>query len=96
MSIFSRLFGAKPGDGHAAPKTFKTVEHKGFRIDAQPYAADGQYQVAGLISKDVDGISREHRFVRADRFGGVSDAADIAILKAQQMIDQQGERLFGA
>ena len=48
-----------------------------------------------MISKEVGGVAKEHRFIRADRFASVDDAVDVAIRKGQQMIDEQGERLFG-
>ena len=99
MSFLKSLFGfgggTSGGAGPAAAKTFKSAEHKGFQIDARPYAADGgQFQVAGVISKDIDGIRKEVRFVRADRFSTIEDAADIALAKARLMIDQQGDRVL--
>ena len=98
MSFLKSLFGfGKSGSstGSSGPAaTVKNVEHKGFLVEAQPYAAEGQFQVAGLISKEIDGTRREHRFVRADRFATREDAADIALMKARQMIDQQGDRLL--
>ena len=98
MSFFKNLFGlGKSGGGEstAGPSTAQSAEHKGFLIEAQPYAAEGQFQCAGLISKEVDGSRREHRFVRADRFSTREEAASFSITKAHQIIDQQGDRLFG-
>ena len=99
MSFLKSLFGlggGKSGGGSpASAKTFKSAEHKGFQIDAQPYAADGgQFQVAGVISREIDGARRQVRFVRADRFSTIEDAADIALAKARLMIDQQGDQVF--
>ena len=105
MSFLKSLFGlgggksggAKSGGDGAAPSrtTLKSAEHKGFAIDAQPYAAGGgQFQVAGLISKDINGSRKEHRFVRADRCATLEEAADYSLTKARQIIDQQGDRLF--
>jgi hypothetical protein len=42
----------------------------------------------------VDGAPKEHRFVRADRFSDEDAAADHAIMKGQQIVDQLGERVF--
>lgn len=95
MSFFKSLFGLGGGDGPAPQKTIKKVEHNGYEIEAQPYAEGGQFQVAGVVSKIVDGSRREHRFVRADRFATIEDAANIALLKGQQLVDQQGDRMFG-
>ncbi|MBZ9853275.1 hypothetical protein LB566_05655 [Mesorhizobium sp. CA13] len=98
MSFLKRLFGGGGGDEAAEPKSAapaKQVEHKGFTISATPYKADGQYQTCGVVSKDVDGVLKEHRFIRADRFAGLDDAVDISIKKGIQLVDEQGERMFG-
>lgn len=91
MSFWKTLFGAKRGDSVA---TAKQVEHKGFIIEARPYRDGGQYQTAGVISKDVEGVRRECKFIRADRFTTLDEAADFSISKGRQIIDEQGERLF--
>ncbi|MER8653198.1 HlyU family transcriptional regulator [Mesorhizobium sp. M0847] len=97
MSFLKRLFGGG-GEGRepksAAPA--KQVEHKGFLISATPYKAEGgQYQTCGVVSKEVDGVMKEHKFIRADRFAGLDDAVDISIKKGMQLVDEQGERMFG-
>lgn len=95
MSFLKSLFGGGKSAAGASPvATAKTAEHKGFTIEAQPYMEGGQYQLAGVISKEIDGTRREHRFVRADRFAGLEEAADFAIVKGRQIIDEQGDRLF--
>ena len=90
MSFFKSLFGG----GGKAPKQPKQVEHKGFIIEARPYKEGGQYQLAGLISKEIGGARKEYRFVRADRFTTEEEAADFALTKGRQIIDEQGERMF--
>lgn len=96
MSFLKRLFGGGSAEGSdAAAKPVKQVEHKGFVVSATPYKVDGQYQTCGVVSKEIDGVLKEHKFIRADRFAGLDDAADIAIRKGVQLIDEQGERLFG-
>ncbi|TPI34835.1 hypothetical protein FJW07_24100 [Mesorhizobium sp. B3-1-9] len=97
MSFLKKLFG---GGGSEATETGSTkpakqVEHKGFLISATPYKAEGQYQTCGVVSKEVDGVMKEHRFIRADRFAGLDDAVDISIKKGIQLVDEQGERMFG-
>lgn len=72
-----------------------SLEHKDFLIIATPYSEGGQYQVCGVISKTIDGEVKEYRFVRADRCPGIEDAASIALNKGRQIIDEQGERIFG-
>ncbi|TGP19234.1 MULTISPECIES: HlyU family transcriptional regulator [unclassified Mesorhizobium] len=97
MSFLKRLFGGGGGEATEprAAKPAKQVEHKGFLISATPYKADGQYQTCGVVSKEVDGVMKEHRFIRADRFAGLDDAVDISIKKGIQLVDEQGERMFG-
>ena len=93
MSILKSLFGwGKGGEGPSAP--VKTAEHKGFMIAAAPYKEAGQYQTAGVISKEVGGVRKEHRFIRADRFAALEDAANHALVKGRQIVDEQGERMF--
>lgn len=97
MSFLKSLFGFGGGGSgeKGGPKVAKEAEHAGFHIAAMPYAEQGQYQVAGVISKVIGAEKKEHRFVRADRFASLEEAADFAILKGRQIIDQQGDRLFG-
>ncbi|MBX3581491.1 MAG: hypothetical protein KF810_06330 [Rhizobiaceae bacterium] len=95
MSFLKRLFGGGSGEAGSEPKAAKQVEHKGFTIVATPYKNDGQYQTCGVITKEIDGVVKEHKFIRADRFAGLDDAVDVSIRKGQQMVDEQGERMFG-
>jgi hypothetical protein len=86
MGWFSNLFGGGGGQSSAS----KTLEYKGFLITAEPYKDGGQYQLAGVITKD----GKSHRFVRADKFTDAGEAADFALSKGQLIVDQQGERMF--
>ena len=92
MSFFKKLFGG--GGAAVAPKSVKSAEHKGFTIEAQPYKEGGQFQLAGVISKEIDGVRKEHKYVRADRFTSIDEAAEIALVKGRQIIDEQGENIF--
>lgn len=95
MSFLKNLFGGGRGEKTQAPvKPVKEVEHKGFLVRAEPYMEAGQYQTAGSISKDLGGQTCEHRFVRADRFASLDDAADHAIRKGCQIVDEAGASLF--
>jgi hypothetical protein len=96
MSFLKSLFGlggsgAKEG---SAPAATKELEHKGFLIRAEPYLADGQYQVAGTVEKRIADETKQHRFVRADRFASADEAADFALRKGCQIIDEQGDGIF--
>lgn len=92
MSIFSRLFGRKSDPAAAAPAPAgKGEEYKGFQITPNPIKESGQYRVAARIEKD----GKTHELIRADTMGSVDQAMDISLAKARQIIDEQGERLFG-
>lgn len=94
MSFWKKLFGsgetAEAGPAAAA----KTLEYKGYMIEARPYKEAGQFQTAGVVWKEIDGQRKEHSFIRADRFAALEDAADHAIFKGQQIVDQQGDGVF--
>ncbi len=92
MPLWSRLFGGK----HArepAPAPFE--EHKGFRITPKPIREGGHYRIAARIEKEVAGVPRIHDLVRADTAATSDEAHALSVAKARQMIDEQGERLFG-
>ena len=95
MSFWKSLFGGTKAADPATAKAVRQAEHNGFLIEAKPYAEGGQYQVAGTISKTIGGERKELRFVRADRFATLEDAAEITLMKGRQMVDQQGDRIFG-
>ena len=95
MSFWKALFSGSKGAGEgksAGPHS--SVEHEGYLIEARPYPEGGQYQVAGTVSKTIGGERKEHYFVRADRCVSIDDAAEMAIRKGKQLIEQVGERMF--
>ena len=96
MSFLKKLFGG--GDSKTteavASKIKRQIEYNGYTIKATPYKEGGQWQTCGTVSKTIDGAMKEHRFIRADRFSDEESAADHAILKGQQIVDQVGERVF--
>lgn len=92
MGILSRLFGGGK-DAPAAER--EAVEHKGFLIYPEPLRQGGQYLTAGTIAKDYPDGRKEHRFVRADTHASAEDAGRLMVQKAQRLIDELGDRLFG-
>jgi hypothetical protein len=101
MSFFSSLFrrGSGPSQGAAkagkdAGKPAAAVEYKGYVIVAAPFANNGQYQTAGTITREVDGVRKEHRFIRADAYASYDDAVTFTENKARQIVDLQGDRIF--
>jgi hypothetical protein len=95
MSFLKSLFGGRDKPrGEPSPAVVKEMEHKGFTVQATPYKDGGQYQTCGVVSKVIDGVYKEHKFIRADRFASLDEAVDCSLSKGRQMIDEQGERLF--
>lgn len=88
----SGMGGSGAPDSAAAPA--KSVEHKGFTVSAEPFEQDGRYQTAGTIEKEVDGVRRRHRFIRADSHPAMDQAVEFSIQKGCQIVDQMGERVF--
>lgn len=91
MSFLKRLFGS--GGGAGGPR-FDPVEHEGYTIVPEPMPEGGQYRLQAVIRKSLDGVEREHRLIRADLFPDAEQAAQFAIVKARQVIAEQGDRMF--
>ncbi len=90
MSLFSKLFG---GGGKAAASVEPEL-HEGFRIFVAPESGQGGYRIGARIEKDVDGETKTHHMIRADRCNDAEEAERISLLKAKMLIDQQGEDIF--
>lgn len=89
MSILSKLFGG----GGSAPEP-QPEEHEGFLIYPEPQSGSGGYKIAGRIEKEIGGEVKSHRFLRADTIQSKEEAERFSVLKAKQIIDEQGDRLF--
>lgn len=94
--LFAGLFGGGNGDGTAAPGNDVSVDYKGFTIRPTPRQAEGQWQVVGIIAKEVDGELREETFIRADKCASSDEAVEMILRKGRQIIDEQGTRLFSS
>ena len=92
--FFSRLFGGHKGGGKAGPAPGPAVEYKGYRIRPAPFAEGGEFQTAGLIEKDFPDGVKEHRFIRAEKHPSEQQAAEFALSKGRQIVDQVGDRMF--
>ena len=91
MSLFKKLFG-----GGSAPKpTAKSETYKDFKITPTPAKETGGYRISAMIEKDIGGEVKTHHVIRADTYGDEQTATDASIFKARQVIDEQGDRLFG-
>jgi hypothetical protein len=90
MSFWKTLFGGTAATEPAVAPT----EYKGFLIRPAPYRDGDQYQTAGTIEKEIGGVLKEHRFIRADRHASHEAAVSFTLDKAKQIVDLQGERIF--
>lgn len=91
VGFLKRIFGGGIS-GASAPAA--TEEYEGFVITATPISESGQFRLAGMVTKDVNGEMQEHKFIRADQFTTKDQAEEFAMLKGRQMIDQLGDRIF--
>ncbi|MFK7745982.1 MAG: HlyU family transcriptional regulator [Roseobacter sp.] len=91
MSFLKKLFG-----GGAASKSDAPVEeYEGFRITATPISEGNTYRISALIEKEMGSETRSHTLLRADTVQGLDEAQAASIRKAKQVIDEQGNRIFG-
>ena len=91
-NFFKSAFSGATGSGQPEPS--EPVDYKGFSIEAAPINEDGKYRSAGYISGEVNGEIKRIQFIRADQNGELQAAIDHSIVKAQQIIDEQGASLL--
>lgn len=91
VGFLKRIFGGGIS-GASAPAARE--EYEGFVITAEPIPESGQFRLAGSITKEVNGETQEHKFIRADLFTTKEQADEFALLKGRQMVDQLGDRIF--
>lgn len=95
VSFLKSLFGKLSAAGSAPEREGDGVEYHGYMIHPAPYAEAGQFQTAGRFVKVFDNGPKEHRFVRAEKHPSREDAETFSLTKARQIIDEQGDRMFG-
>jgi len=93
MNLLKRLFGL--GEKRSVQKSVAQIDYEGFHIITLPINEGGQYRVCATIAKEVNSEMKEHKLIRADVCSTQEEASDIALRKAQQLIDEKGERIFG-
>ena len=87
MSLLKKLFGSKPIEA-------VSQEYEGYRIVDAPMPEGSKFRLSARIELDVDGDTKVHHLIRADTFDDRDAAAAAALIKAKQVIDQQGAELF--
>ena len=94
MSFWKNLFGGGSSGKSIEPAVVGEESYKGFTVKALIMPVGSEYQLAGLIEKDVGGEKKTYRFVRADRFSSKEDVTSFALAKGRQIIDEQGEAIY--
>ena len=70
------------------------VDYKGYTIRPAARRQGSQWLTEAIITKVIDESERKHRLIRAETHSTKDDADAHSILKAKQIIDQLGDRLF--
>ena len=91
MSLFGILFG---GGGGSASEP-EATEYEGYAIYPEPVKEGHGYRIAAKIEKEVGGEVKTHMLIRADTLESLDGAVEASVNKAKQVINEQGERIFG-
>jgi hypothetical protein len=95
MGLLDALKGLFAGGGSGGgDEPGEVVEYQGYRITPAPQKTGGGWNTAGLIAKDFEDGTKEHHFIRVDTHHSRDDALAFSVTKAQQIIDEQGDRIF--
>ena len=89
-----RLTGGGDTDDTVPGARGPAVEYEGYAIHAIPRRQGAQWLTAGLIAKEFPDGVKEHHFIRAETHASQDDAKAFAIVKAKQIIDERGDKLF--
>lgn len=91
MSLLSRLFG---GGGPPKPR-HPTETYKDFAVTPDPIRDGPRWRISARIEKEIGGALKSHTLIRADTLEDETAAVAASVRKARQLIDEQGDRLFG-
>ena len=94
MGLFDALRHLFGGGGESGGKTAEPVDYQGYRITPAPQRQASGWNTAGVIAKEFPDGVKEHSFIRVDTHTSKDDAVAFSIIKAQQIIDEQGDRIF--
>ena len=94
MSFLKKLFGGGGESKSIEPASVAEESYKGFTVKALIMQVGSEYQLAGLIEKEIGGELKSYKFVRADRMSSKDDVIALSLGKGRQIIDEQGEAVF--
>ncbi len=93
-SLLRRLTGGGDSAESAPGARGPVVEYQGYAIHPAPRRQGSQWLTAGLITKEFPDGVKEHHFIRAETHASQDDAKAFAVVKAKQIIDERGDKLF--
>lgn len=94
LTDFLRRIMAPKGKDAADQESGSVVAYKGYAIRPACRRQGSQWLTVGVITKQFAGGVKEHRFIRAETHSTKNGAEAFSIVKAKQIIDEQGDRLF--
>lgn len=92
--FLARLNAHGGGKEKSVRHTEAVVEYQGFDIQPTPNKVSGGWSTEAIISKQIEGETKTHRFIRADTTASKEGAVALILSKAKVMIDQVGEKIF--
>jgi len=91
--FLKRLFGSAANENE--PQSDEPDEvYNDVELFARPVKEGGQWRIAGMIRKQVDGTVVERKFVRADLLPDLDAARTATLGKAKLIVDQNGDGLW--
>jgi hypothetical protein len=92
--FLGKLFGGGGGGASGEPKADPPQDYKGYTIIVAPRQEGNVWVVAGKIRKDGPDGPQEYDFIRADSYPDRQPAAEFTLMKARQIIDNEGDMIF--
>ncbi len=93
LNFLSKLFSGN-GDKQPAKPDIAATEYDGFTIQPCPQKDSAGWSTEAIITKQVDGEVKSHRFIRADKSGDQDGAVTLILNKSRMTIDQLGNNIF--
>ena len=92
FDFLKKLSGGSRGSGEPAAEP--ATQYKDYTIVPAPREESGGWTTEATITRVIDGQTRTHRFIRADKAGSRDGAVELTLNKCRQTIDQMGDRIF--
>lgn len=93
LKFLSKIFSGgdekQPAGSDIAP-----TEYNGFTIQPCPQKDSSGWSTEAIVSREIDGEVKTHRFIRADKSGDQEGAVTLILSKSKMTIDQLGNHIF--